>query len=84
MANRGTKRKARGERAVLLVSSFIEQLGLTLCQEKYDGNEAKEAKKFVMEFSNLRPEVKWCLTGDAALTEQAVVKAVLKKGELTT
>lgn len=81
---RGTKRKAQKERAVLLVSSFIEQLGLSLCQEKCDGDEAKQAHQFVMQFGNLLPEVKWCLTGDAALTEQAVVKGVLKKRELTT
>jgi hypothetical protein len=81
---RGTKRQGKGERAVLLVSAFLAELGLTLCQKKSLGDEAKTAKTLIAHFDTLLPEVNWCLTGDAALTEKPVVKDVLKKGARTT
>jgi hypothetical protein len=77
---RGTKRQGKGERAVLLVSSFLAELGLTLCQQRSPGDEAKTARTLITHFDTLLPDVAWCFTGDAALTEKPVVKDVLKKG----
>jgi hypothetical protein len=77
---RGTKRQGKGERAVLLVSSFLAELGLTLGQRRSSGDEAKTARVLITHFDSLLPDVAWCLTGDAALTEKPVVKDVVKKG----
>jgi hypothetical protein len=76
----GTKRQGKGERAVLLVSAFLAELGLTLCQQRSLGDEAKTARALITHFDTLLPDIAWCLTGDAALTEKPVVKDVLKKG----
>lgn len=82
---RGTKRQGKGERAVLLVSAFLEELGLTLCQTRAKGDEAASAKQLVAQFNDLLPGVEWCLTGDAALTEKPLVQQVLeKKGAITS
>ena len=81
---RGTKRQGKGERAVLLVSSFLAELGLTLCQQHSPGDEAKTARALIAHFDTLLPEVAWCLTGDAALIEKPVVKDMLKKGARIT
>jgi DDE_Tnp_1-associated len=81
---RGTKRKGKGERAVLLVSAYLEELGLTLCQKRANADEATSAKELIAQFETLLPDVQWCLTGDAALTEKPVAKLVVKKGARTT
>ena len=81
---RGTKRQGKGERAVLLVSAYLEELGLTLCQKRSSGDEATSAKELIAQFETLLPEVQGCLTGDAALTEKPVAKLIVKKGARTT
>jgi hypothetical protein len=82
---RGTKRQGKGEKAVLLVSAFLEELGITLCQTRAKGDEAASAKQLVAQFNDLLPGVEWCLTGDAALTERPLVQQVLeKKGAITS
>lgn len=81
---RGTKRQGKGERAVLLVSSFLAELDLTLCQQRSLGDEAKTARALIAHFDTLLPDVAWCLTGDAALTEKPVVKDIVKKGARIT
>lgn len=81
---RGTKRQGKGERAVLLVSAYLEELGLTLCQKRSAGDEATSAKELIAQFETLLPEVRWCLTGDAALTEKPVAKLVAKKKKVRT
>lgn len=81
---RGTKRQGKGERAVLLVSAYLEELGLTLCQTRSSGDEATSAKELIAQFENLLPDVQWCLTGDAALTEKPVAKLIVKKKKVRT
>lgn len=76
---RGSKRQGKGERAVLLVSAYLEELGLTLCQKRASGDEATSAKDLIAQFEMLLPSVQWCLTGDAALTEKPVAKLIAKK-----
>lgn len=81
---RGTKRKGKGERAVLLVSAYLEELGLTLCQKRANADEATSAKDLIAQFESLLPDVQWCLTGDAALTEKPVAKLIVKKKRVRT
>jgi hypothetical protein len=82
---KGTKRQGKGEKAVLLVSAFLEELGLTLCQTRAKGDEAASAKQLIAQFNDLLPGVEWCLTGDAALTERPLVQRVLEqKGAITS
>ena len=82
---KGSKRTLKGERAVLLVSTYLEQLGLTLCQQRADGDEAKTAMQLLMNFNQQIKDIPWCLTGDAALTEKPIVQQVLKqKGGITS
>lgn len=81
---RGTKRQGKGERAVLLVSAYLEELGLTLCQKRASGDEATSAKDLIAQFETLLPDVQWCLTGDAALTEKPVANLIAKKKRART
>lgn len=75
---KGTKRERAGERAIQLVSIYIQNLGMTLMQEKLEGDEAKLAEKMLVTMQDFEGQA-WLLTGDAAFTEQPMVQEVVEK-----
>ena len=75
---KGTKRERAGEKAIQLVSIYIQNLGMTLTQEKLEGDEAKLAEKMLVTMHNFDGQA-WLLTGDAAFTEQPMVQEVVEK-----
>lgn len=80
---KGSARGGRGDRAIILIAGFLEALGLTLWQQRCEKREANEGREVVMQLEGALSEVRWCLTGDAALSEAPLARAVLKKGGAT-
>lgn len=75
---RGTKRERAGDKAMQLVSLYLHNLGVTLMQEKQDGDEAKLAEKMLIHLEAFEGQA-WILTGDAAFTEKPMVEEVIEK-----
>lgn len=75
---KGTKRERAGEKAIQLVSFYIQNLGMTLTQENLEGDEAKLAEKMLVTMKDFDGQA-WLLTGDAAFTEQPMVQEVVEK-----
>jgi len=80
---KGSARSGRGDRAVVLITAFLEALGLTLREQRCQGDEAKQGRVLGMELGAELEGVSWCFTGDAAFTETPLAKRVLKKGVTT-
>ena len=77
---KGSTRSGRGDKAVVLIAAFLEDLGLTLLERNCAGDEAKQGRAVVMELGDALKGVRWCVTGDAAFTEKPLAERVLKKG----
>ena len=76
---KGTKRPRAGEKAIQLVSIYLQNLGLTLVQEKLEGDEAKLAEKMMVHMQDFEG-LTWLLTGDAAFNEKPMVTSVVDQG----
>lgn len=74
---RGSKRSRKGEKAVALLSCFVQGWGLTLRQGRVRGDEATAASRLLAQLG--LEGLPWVFTGDAAYTERAVVETVLAK-----
>ncbi|GEM88551.1 hypothetical protein MGR01S_31760 [Meiothermus granaticius NBRC 107808] len=74
-----------GDKALVLVSAYLGQLGLSLMQGKVHGDEAVAGRGLVMELEADLAEfgIPWVLTGDAAHTETQTAAAVVEKGGTT-
>lgn len=77
---KGSARSGRGDKAVVLIAAFLEDLGLTLLEQNCTGDEAKQGRTMVMELGDALEGVRWCVTGDAAFAEKPLAERVLKKG----
>lgn len=75
----GSKRARRGEKARVLLSCFVHELGLSLRQTEVVGDEAKAAQTLIADLQGLEG-VPWLFTGDAAFAERPLVETVLDKG----
>ncbi len=79
---RGSSRQRKGERALLLLSAFVHELGFSLWQERVESAEDDSAVTMLTELEGLE-EVKWLITGDAGLASAKVTKKVVaKKGAI--
>lgn len=76
---RGSVRKRKGERALLLLSAFVHELGFTLWQGKVEGSEDDSAVLLLSELEGLE-QLRWLMTGDAGLASTRVTKEVVAKG----
>lgn len=85
---KGSARGGVGDKAIVLVSAYLGQLGLSLLQSKSSGDEAVAGRQLIMELGADLAEggigIPWVLTGDAAHTETQTAKAILEKGATTS
>lgn len=83
---KGSARGGIGDKAIVLVSAYLSQLGLSLQQSKASGDEAVAGRQLIMELGADLAEINipWVLTGDAAHTETQTAKAILQKGVTTS
>ncbi len=79
---RGSRRARKGERALLLLSAFVQELGFTLWQEEVSTSEDDSALRCIAELEGLAG-IKWLITGDAGITSAKVAQEVVaKKGAI--
>jgi hypothetical protein len=71
-----------GDKAIVLVSAYLGELGLSLLQNKNQADEAVQGRKLIMELGSDLAElgIPWVLTGDAAHTETQTAKTIVQKG----
>lgn len=83
---KGSARGGVGDKAIVLVSAYLSQLGLSLLQGKVPGDEAVAGRQLIMQLGADLAEINvpWVLTGDAAHTETQTAKAILQKGATTS
>lgn len=83
---KGSARSGVGDKALVLVSAYLGQLGLSLLQGKALGDEAVAGRWLVMELGADLAEIgiPWVLTGDAAHTEAQTAAAIVQKGGTTS
>jgi hypothetical protein len=75
---RGSRRVRKGERALLLLSAFVQELGLTLWQEEVSTSEDESAMRCVAELEGLAG-ISWLISGDAGITSAKVSNEVVAK-----
>lgn len=83
---KGSARGGVGDKAIVLVSAYLSQLGLSLLQSKAPKDEAVAGRQLIMGLGADLAEINipWVLTGDAAHTETQTAKAILQKGVTTS
>lgn len=75
---RGSRRVCKGERALLLLSAFVQELGFTLWQEEVNTSEDDSAVRCVAELEGLKG-INWLITGDAGIASAKVGNEVVAK-----
>lgn len=79
---RGSRRTRKGERALLLLSAFVQELGFTLWQEEVSTSEDESAMRCVAELEGLAG-ISWLISGDAGIASAKVSNEVVaKKGAI--
>ncbi|MBO1438810.1 hypothetical protein J3L12_16640, partial [Meiothermus sp. CFH 77666] len=75
---KGSARRGVGDRALVLVSAYLGQLGLSLMQREVQGDEAVAGRRLLMALEADLAEfgIPWVLTGDAAHTKTQTAAAV--------
>jgi hypothetical protein len=83
---KGSARGGVGDKAIVLASAYLSQLGLSLLQGKAAGDEAMAGRQLIMELGADLADINipWVLTGDAAHTETQTAKAIVQKGVTTS
>lgn len=83
---KGSARGGVGDKAIVLASAYLSQLGLSLLQGKAAGDKAMAGRQLIMELgADLAGiNIPWVLTGDAAHTETQTAKAIVQKGVTTS
>lgn len=83
---KGSARRGVGDQALLLVSAYLGQLGLSLWQGKALGDEAVAGRQLIMQLGPELSElgIPWVVTADAAHTEAQTAAAILAKGGTTS
>jgi hypothetical protein len=75
---RGSSRSRKGERALVLLSAFVQELGLSLWQGKVATSEDDSAVSLISELEGLEG-IRWLITGDAGLASAKVTNEVVAK-----
>jgi predicted transposase YbfD/YdcC len=76
---KGSARSREGEKALHLLAAFVQEVGVTLFEQRVEKKEAAQAKKMLPEL--VPPEdVPWLITGDAAFLEKKLVKDICANG----
>lgn len=75
---RGSRRVRKGERALLLLSAFVQELGFTLWQEEVNTSEDESGVHCIAELEGLAG-IKWLITGDAGIASAKVTQEVVAK-----
>jgi len=76
---KGSARSHEGEKALHLLAAFVQEVGVTLFEQRVEKKEAAQAKKMLPQLAP--PEdVPWLITGDAAFLEKQLVKDIRAKG----
>jgi DDE_Tnp_1-associated/Transposase DDE domain len=75
-----TARPRSGQSALVLVSAFLSELGVTLTQTLVTSTEAQAVKTMINTLKTTLPQGSWVLTTDAGITERDLAAKITKAG----
>lgn len=75
-----TSRPRAGQGALVLVSAFLAELGVSLRQTLVTNTEAQAVKTMISTLKNALPKSAWVLTADAGITERDLARRITNAG----
>ena len=73
-----TARARSGQGALVLVGTFLTELGVTLTQTLVKSTEAQAVKTMLDTLKTVLPKDRWVLTSDAGITERNLASRIIK------